>query len=132
MKYISKKVFDAEQLTEELALDCLINKKKTRLGFSVSGTLVNGKATAASIHVTDGSLAGLGDWVVVEDGRERVYTNELFLSMFDPCKTHEYWTDAPDMLPDGCEYELPTGGWVVEDADPMDWGNLRRRWPIKE
>jgi len=152
MKYRSKEVFDAEQLTEELAMDCLLNNKRTSLGFNVSGGY--NQHTMTLNHASFGVWSNdelkyvlVGNWVVVDNNGDRwVYTDDEFKAKFEPYDTdtvkpvevssngYEYWNEneeRPSTLPSGCQYEMAPDDWVEETTDPDDWGYLRRRWPVQ-
>ena len=70
MKYRKKPVvIEAEQLTEEIALDCLINHKPGPFGVSVSGNFHPGDRKLysgyAAIRTLEGTMrADIGDWII--------------------------------------------------------------------
>lgn len=70
MKYRKKPVIiEAEQLTKEVALDCLVNRKSGPFGIQVSGNFHPGRgevyAAWGTIQTLEGAMkADLDDWII--------------------------------------------------------------------
>ena len=70
MKYRKKPVIiEAEQLTEEIALDCLISRKRGPFGISIYGNFHPEQRVLyrarASVRTLEGTMmAYIGDWII--------------------------------------------------------------------
>ncbi len=104
MDYRKKERFQAEKLTEELAIDCFLNKKQTPLGFNIGGSFhpETKKVFSADIFVPTfggGRWAYLGDWIVVSNnGEKEVYSNDRFNEAFEEAPTQETNTEKGEII----------------------------------
>lgn len=91
MKYRKKPVvIEAEQLTEELALACLVDKKPAPFGLSVSGTCHPPTRKLISAYIRIETLEGvmradLNDWIIKGvKGELYPVKDDIFRQTYEP------------------------------------------------